>query len=65
MSAPLRITYHRKGTRPRSQLDSIPAGDVKRKALLRRFGSVAGVRAASVGARDSSIGPSAASIRDT
>ncbi len=32
-----------------SQLDSIPGvGDVKRKALLRRFGSVAGVHEASV-----------------
>jgi excinuclease ABC subunit C len=44
------ITYHRKERgRIRSQLDSIPGlGPVKRKRLLRRFGSVAGVRAASV-----------------
>jgi excinuclease ABC subunit C len=44
------ITYHRKERgRITSQLDSIPGvGDVKRKALLRRFGSVAGVREASV-----------------
>ena len=44
------VTYHRKERgRIRSQLDSIPGlGPVKRKRLLRRFGSVAGVRAASV-----------------
>ena len=44
------ITYHRKERgKIRSQLDSIPGvGDVKRKALLRRFGSVAGLRQASV-----------------
>jgi excinuclease ABC subunit C len=44
------ITYHRKERgRIRSQLDSIPGlGPVKKKRLLRRFGSVAGVRAASV-----------------
>ena len=44
------ITYHRKerGRIP-SRLDSIPGvGPVKRKALLRRFGSVAGVAQASV-----------------
>jgi excinuclease ABC subunit C len=44
------ITYHRKERgKIRSQLDSIPGvGAVKRKALLRTFGSVAGVKAASV-----------------
>jgi excinuclease ABC subunit C len=44
------ITYHRRERgRIRSRLDSIPGvGDVRRKALLRRFGSVAGVAAASV-----------------
>jgi excinuclease ABC subunit C len=44
------ITYHRKERgRIRSQLDSIPGlGPVKRKRLLRKFGSVAGVREASV-----------------
>lgn len=44
------ITYHRRERgRIRSELDSIPGvGAVKRKALLRRFGSVAGVREASV-----------------
>jgi excinuclease ABC subunit C len=44
------ITYHRKERgRLKSQLDSIPGvGDARRKALLRRFGSVAGVREASV-----------------
>jgi excinuclease ABC subunit C len=44
------ITYHRKERgRIRSQLDSIPGvGDVKRKALLRRFGSVQGVKQASL-----------------
>ncbi len=44
------ITYHRKERgRIRSQLDSVPGlGPVKRKRLLRRFGSVAGVRQASV-----------------
>ena len=44
------ITYHRKERgRIRSQLDSIPGlGPVKKKRLLRKFGSVAGVREASV-----------------
>ena len=44
------ITYHRRERgRITSRLDSIPGvGAVKRKALLRRFGSVAGVAAASV-----------------
>jgi excinuclease ABC subunit C len=44
------ITYHRKERgRIVSALDSIDGvGDAKRKALLRRFGSVAGVREASV-----------------
>ncbi len=44
------ITYHRKERgRITSRLDSIPGvGPVKRKALLRRFGSAAGVAAASV-----------------
>ena len=44
------ITYHRKERgRIRSRLDSIPGvGPVKRKSLLRRFGSAAGVEAASV-----------------
>jgi excinuclease ABC subunit C len=44
------ITYHRKERgRIQSQLDSIPGvGAARRKALLRRFGSVAGVRQASV-----------------
>jgi excinuclease ABC subunit C len=44
------ITYHRKERgKIKSQLDSIPGvGPVKRKALLRRFGSVAGVKQASV-----------------
>ena len=44
------ITYHRKERgRLRSRLESIPGlGPVKRKALLRRLGSVAGVREASV-----------------
>jgi excinuclease ABC subunit C len=44
------ITYHRRERgRITSQLDSIPGvGDARRKTLLRRFGSVAGVRAASV-----------------
>jgi len=44
------ITYHRKERgKIQSQLDSIPGvGGVKRKALLRRFGSVIGVREASV-----------------
>jgi len=43
------ITYHRKERgRIQSQLDGVPGvGPVKRKALLRRFGSVAGVRRAS------------------
>ncbi|TDJ66994.1 MAG: excinuclease ABC subunit UvrC [Planctomycetota bacterium] len=44
------ITYHRKERgRIQSRLDSIPGiGPVRRKALLRRFGSVAGVKQASV-----------------
>ncbi len=44
------ITYHRKERgRLRSKLDSIPGvGPARRKALLRRFGSVAGVARASV-----------------
>jgi excinuclease ABC subunit C len=44
------ITYHRKERgRLRSRLDSIPGvGPARRKALLRAFGSVAGVQAASV-----------------
>jgi excinuclease ABC subunit C len=44
------ITYHRKERgRLRSRLDSIPGvGPAKRKALLRTFGSLAGVKAASV-----------------
>lgn len=44
------ITYHRKERgRIRSQLDSIPGiGPAKRKALLTRFGSVQGVKQASV-----------------
>jgi len=44
------ITYHRKERgRIRSRLDSIPGiGAVRRKALLSAFGSVQGVRAASV-----------------
>lgn len=44
------ITYHRKERgKIRSALDAVPGiGAAKRKALLRRFGSVAGIRAASV-----------------
>ncbi|HJO26594.1 MAG TPA: excinuclease ABC subunit UvrC [Planctomycetota bacterium] len=44
------ITYHRKERgRITSQLDSIPGiGAVKRKRLLKRFGSVAGVKRANV-----------------
>jgi len=44
------ITYHRKERgRIRSQLDSIPGvGPARRKALLTRFGSVQGVRAAAL-----------------
>jgi excinuclease ABC subunit C len=44
------ITYHRKERgKIRSQLDSIPGvGPKKRRALLRKFGSVVGVKAASV-----------------
>ena len=44
------ITYHRKERgRIESRLDSIPGvGPARRKALLKRFGSVCGVRAASV-----------------
>jgi excinuclease ABC subunit C len=63
------ITYHRRERgKIRSQLDLIPGvGDSKRKALLRRFGSVAGVRAASVEdlASVPGIGPRlAATIRE-
>ncbi|MFM7298613.1 MAG: helix-hairpin-helix domain-containing protein, partial [Planctomycetota bacterium] len=44
------ITYHRRERgRITSQLDAIDGvGDAKRKALLRRFGSVAGVREATL-----------------
>jgi excinuclease ABC subunit C len=44
------ITYHRKERgKIRSQLDSIPGvGPARRKALLSRFGSVHGIRAASL-----------------
>lgn len=44
------VTYHRKERgRIRSRLDSIPGvGPARRRALLSRFGSLAGVRAASV-----------------
>ena len=44
------ITYHRKERgRIQSRLDAIPGvGSVRRRALLRRFGSVGGVEAASV-----------------
>ncbi|MFT4541904.1 MAG: excinuclease ABC subunit C [Planctomycetota bacterium] len=44
------ITYHRKERgKIKSRLDSIPGvGDARRKALLRKFGSVAGVQRASV-----------------
>ena len=44
------ITYHRKERgRIKSQLDSVPGiGPARRKALLRRFGSVVGVKKASV-----------------
>ena len=44
------ITYHRKERgKIKSRLDSIPGvGPVKRKALLRKFGSVEGVKRASV-----------------
>ena len=44
------ITFHRKQRgRIQSQLDSIPGvGEAKRKALLRAFGSVVGVKQASV-----------------
>ena len=43
------VDHRRERGRITSRLDSIPGvGDVKRKALLRRFGSVAGVREASV-----------------
>jgi excinuclease ABC subunit C len=43
------ISYHRKERgRIRSQLDSIDGlGPVKKRALLQRFGSVAGIRAES------------------
>ncbi len=60
------ITYHRKERgRLRSQLESIPGlGPVRRKALLRRLGSVAGVRAASVEeiAAVPGIGPALAAV---
>ncbi len=60
------ITYHRKRRgRIQSQLDSIPGvGDQKRKALLKAFGSVVGVKQASVeqiGALPS-IGPKLARV---
>ena len=44
------ITYHRKERgRIQSRIDGIPGvGPARRKALLARFGSVAGLRAASV-----------------
>jgi len=44
------ITYHRKERgKLRSQLDSVPGvGPARRKTLLRRFGSVAGLKRASV-----------------
>ncbi len=44
------ITYHRKERgRIQSRLDAIPGiGPIRRKALLRRFGSVAGVERASI-----------------
>ena len=44
------ITYHRKERgKIKSQLDSVPGvGAVKRKALLKRFGSVQGVKQASL-----------------
>ena len=44
------ITYHRKERgRITSRLDSIPGvGDARRKALLKKFGSVQGVARASV-----------------
>jgi len=44
------ITYHRKERgKIRSQIDAVPGvGPAKRKSLLKRFGSVAGVREASV-----------------
>jgi excinuclease ABC subunit C len=44
------ITYHRKERgKIRSQLDAIPGvGPAKRRALLKRFGSVAGVKQASI-----------------
>jgi excinuclease ABC subunit C len=60
------ITFHRKQRgRIQSQLDSIPGvGEAKRKALLRAFGSVVGVKQASVeqiGAL-ASIGPELAQV---
>jgi len=63
------IQYHRKERgKIRSELDSIPGvGDARRKALLRRFGSVVGVRQASLEelAAVPGISPSLAStIRD-
>ena len=59
------ITYHRKERgRIRSRLDAIPGvGPVRRKALLRRFGSLAGVRAASVEELAGAEGISAALAR--
>lgn len=60
------ITYHRKERgKIKSQLDSVPGvGDTKRKALLRRFGSVAGVKQASVEeiAAVEGIGPKLAQV---
>ncbi len=63
------ITYHRKERgRIRSRLDSVPGiGPARRKALLTRFGSVQGVRAASAEdiAAVPGIGPElAATIRE-
>ncbi len=64
------ITYHRKERgRIESRLDSIPGvGPARRKALLRRFGSVAGVREASLEelAAVTGVGPRLAQvIRET
>jgi excinuclease ABC subunit C len=60
------ITYHRKRRgKLQSQLDAIPGvGDAKRKALLKVFGSVLGVKAASVEqiAALPSIGPELARV---
>ena len=60
------ITYHRKERgKIQSRLDAIPGvGATRRKALLRRFGSVAGVKEASVEAIASvdKIGPQLAKV---